>query len=78
MFLPEVLLWGACCSPPPLATMSPRSPSPPPTYPCKHPASRLPLRLFSSPSTYATEGDESFIAAHNALGPFPRDRGRQT
>lgn len=30
--------------------------------------------MFSSPSTYTTEGDESFIAAHNALGPFPRER----
>lgn len=34
--------------------------------------------MFSSPSTYTTEGDESFIAAHNALSPLPREKDRQT
>lgn len=43
-------------------------------YP-KHPASRFSSCLFSSPSTYATEGDESFIAAHNAYRPVPQRPG---
>lgn len=58
--------------------MSPLSPHPSHPPPAKHPANRLSSRLFSSPSTYTTEGDESFIASHNALGLFPRERGRQT